>query len=172
MTASQTGGIQNLGAAATVIGIGHNPASAEKVNRYLHLHVPGNKMKTLSGILSGEWSGLAVEIQKSRFAAFERLLASYVVFHTAAAKSRNFINFLILFTNLVWAPVFLVVRVITFWRIRPIFGFWNLSRTQSGTRIATTAAPVPANIMEPQHYRIPTQRNNEHKTHNAFHPYA
>ncbi len=62
-------------------------------------------------------------------------------------------NRLVPLSNLFWAPVFLTARVLTLGRVRPWFGYWDLARTQSGTRIATTAAPAPAISMDPSNYR-------------------
>jgi hypothetical protein len=82
-----------------------------------------------------------------------------LLFHTAAARTRDFMNRLVPIANLLWAPVFLTVRLLTGGRVRPSFGFWDLSRTQSGTRIATTAAPVPANLVAPTDYLPPAERD-------------
>lgn len=55
--------------------------------------------------------------------------------------------------NLLFASV--LVRLLTAGRVRPSFGRWDLARTQSGTRIATTASPVPAISLDPRDYRLP-----------------
>jgi len=81
-----------------------------------------------------------------------------VVFHKTAAHTRDFVNRLVPIANLVWAPVFLLVKVLTGGRVRPRFGRWDLSRTQSGTRIATTAAPVSAYDKDPNDYLSLAQR--------------
>jgi hypothetical protein len=109
-------------------------------------------------VLRGEWSDLARELQESRFASFERLLGGYVVFHAAASGTRDFMNRLMPLANLLWAPVFWTARIITLGRVRGRFGRWDLSRTQSGTRIATTASPVPANTLDPRDYLTPHER--------------
>ena len=158
MTSCQARGIQNMGTGATVLAVGHNPASATKVDRFLLLGQSGRRPDELPWVLRGEWSPLARELQEARFASFERLLASYLLFHTAAARTRDFMNRLVPIANLLWAPVFLTVRLLTGGRVRPSFGFWDLSRTQSGTRIATTAAPVPANLVAPADYLPPAER--------------
>lgn len=105
MTAKQAKGVQNLGVGAEVVTIGHNPkknANAE------------DEAVTL-------WRG-DIAIPKSlqlfyenRFAALERLVASYVLLHAMAKK------------------------VSGFWPLR-----FNHSKSQSGTRIATTASPISA----------------------------
>jgi len=158
MTSSQARGVQNLGTGAFVLGTGHNPASAEKVDRFALLGPSPSRAEVLPWALRGRWSALARELQESRFESFERLLASYVVFHVAAANTRDFINPLVPIANLLWSPVFLIVRLLTGGRVRPRFGRWDLSRTQSGTRIATTAAPVSANSNDPHEYLMPAER--------------
>lgn len=40
--------------------------------------------------------------------------------------------------------MFYSTKLFTGGRVRVRFGYWDLARTQSGTRIATTTAPVPA----------------------------
>jgi hypothetical protein len=52
----------------------------------------------------------------------------------------------------------LVIKTFTGGRVRPRFGRWDLSRTQSGTRIATTAAPVSAYDQDPKDYVPPRER--------------
>jgi hypothetical protein len=86
------------------------------------------------------------------------LLAAYVLFHTTAACTRDFTNRLVPIANLAWAPVFFTVKLLTAGRVRLRFGRWDLSRTQSGTRIATTAAPVSAYNLDPKAYLPPSER--------------
>jgi hypothetical protein len=159
MTSSQARGIRNMGGGATVLGVGHNPASAAEVDRFVLLGLSGRGQENLPWTLRGDWSTLAKDLQESRFASFERLLAGYVVFYTAAARTRDFINRLVPIANLLWMPIFWVVRILTLGRIRPRFGVWDIARTQSGTRIATTAAPVPAISLDPHSYQPPTLRH-------------
>jgi hypothetical protein len=158
MTCSQARSVKNMGTGATVFGMGHNPTSAAKVDRFLLLGVSGRSAAALPPILRGSWSEVARDLQESRFASFERLLASYVVFHAAAARTRDFMNGLVPVANLVWMPAFWTVGLLTRGRVRPRFGYWDLSRTQSGTRIATTAAPVPAISSDPADYLPPANR--------------
>jgi hypothetical protein len=68
-------------------------------------------------------------------------------------------NRLVPLANLLWASVFLTDRLLTGGRVRPSFDFWDLSRTNSGTGIATTAAPVPANLVAPPNYPPPAERD-------------
>ena len=158
MTSSQARGVQSMGTGALVFGIGHNPGSACKVDRFVQLGLSTRPAESLPWVLRGEWSELARGLQESRFASFERLLASYVVFHTAAATTRDLMNRLVPLANLLWAPVFYGTKLLTGGRVRVRFGYWDLARTQSGTRIATTAAPVPATNMAPEEYLTPAQR--------------
>ncbi len=157
MTSSQARGVRNMGAGAIVVGVGHNPASADKVDRFVLLGVSARALEDLPWVLRGDWSGLAKDLQESRFASFERLLAAYVIFHHAAARTRDFVNRLAPIANLLWAPIFWTVRLVTAGRVRPSFGRWDLARTQSGTRIATTASPVPAIGLDPLAYRAPAE---------------
>ncbi len=157
MTSSQARGVQSMGTGALVFGIGHNPTSACKVDRFVHLGLSARPAASLPWVLRGDWSDLARGLQESRFASFERLLASYVVFHTAAATTRDLMNGLVPLANLLWAPVFYSTKLLTGGRVRVRFGYWDLARTQSGTRIATTAAPVPATNMAPEDYLTPAE---------------
>mgnify|MGYP001824953157 CR=1 FL=1 len=159
MTCSQARSVKSMGTGATVLGMGHNPASATKVDRFLLLGVSARRAEALPSILRGSWSEVARDLQESRFASFERLLAAYVVFHSAAATTRDFMNRLVPLANLVWMPVFWSVRLLTRGGVRPRFGYWDLARTQSGTRIATTAAPVPAITSNPSDYLTPVTRS-------------
>ena len=152
MTSCQVRGVQNLGSGAIVFGVGHNPACADKIDRFAVLGGAAAPTESVSWILRNDWSALARKLQESRFSSFERLLAAYVVFHKTAAHTRDFVNRLVPLANLAWAPVFLLVKLLTGGRVRPRFGRWDLSRTQSGTRIATTAAPVTAYDKDPNDY--------------------
>jgi hypothetical protein len=152
MTSCQVRGVQNLGSGAIVFGVGHNPACADKIDHFTVLGGAAAPAESVSWVLRSDWSALARKLQESRFSSFERLLAAYVVFHKTAAHTRDFINRLVPIANLAWAPAFLLVRLLTGGRVRPHFGRWDLSRTQSGTRIATTAAPVSAYDKDPNGY--------------------
>ena len=158
MTSCQVRGVQNLGSGAIVFGVGHNPACADKIDHFTALGAGAGLADSVSWILRNDWSALARKLQESRFSSFERLLAAYVVFHKTAAHTRDFVNRLVPIANLVWAPVFLLVKLLTGGRVRPRFGRWDLSRTQSGTRIATTAAPVSAYDKDPNDYLSLAQR--------------
>jgi hypothetical protein len=158
MTSCQVRGIQNLGSGAIVFGVGHNPVCAEKIDRFMLLGDDMAGGQALPWVLRGDWSALARKLQESRFASFERLLAAYVVFHAAAARTRDFTNRLVPLANLAWSPVFLAVKLLTAGRVRLRFGRWDLSRTQSGTRIATTAAPVSSYDRDPKDYLPPAER--------------
>ena len=158
MTSCQVRGIQNLGSGAIVFGVGHNPACAETIDHFMQLGADTADNQALPWVLRGDWSALARKLQESRFASFERLLAAYVMFHTAAAHTRDFTNHLLPIANLAWAPVFFLIKLFTGGRVRPRFGRWDLSRTQSGTRIATTAAPVSSYDKDPSEYLSPAQR--------------
>lgn len=159
MTSNQARGVQSMGTGALVFGIGHNPASACKVDRFIQLGLCARDAEALPWVLRGDWSDLALALQESRFASFERLLGSYVVFHSAAAATRDLMNRLVPLASLLWTPVFFSVKLLTGGHVRVRFGYWDLSRTQSGTRIATTAAPVPATILDPDDYLTPAERH-------------
>ena|GEM_PF-2314132 len=103
MTAKQAKGVQNMSTGAEVIAIGHTPSNNPNASdRSVTLYSPDEFKDSLNA-----------PFYESRFASFERLIASYVLFHAMAQRvSRQY----------------------------PIR--YDISRTQSGTRIATTAAPV------------------------------
>jgi hypothetical protein len=158
MTCSQARGVRNMGAGALVYGVGHNAASASRVDRFIPLASAIDDPDAVPRALRGSWSALARDLQGSRFAAFERLLAGYLLFHTTAARTRDVVNRLVPLANLVWSPVFWTLRIVSLGRLRPRFGVWDISRTQSGTRIATTAAPVPAIAHDPLDYLTPWEQ--------------
>lgn len=159
MTSSQVRGVQSMGSGATVIGLGHNTALADKFDRFVPLALSSRAVDNLPSVLRGEWSELCKDLRASRFSSFERLLASYVIFHTAAARTRDFMNRVVPLANFFWSPIFWAIYVISLGRIRPRFGVWDLSRTQSGTRIATTASPVPAINLDPADFLPPMARH-------------
>jgi len=161
MTASQVRGVQNMESGPTVIGLGHGLASADQFDRFVNLDMSARATERQAWDLDGDGSQISRELKASRFDAFERLMAGYVIFHSAAARTRDFMNFIIPFANLFWSPIFLLVRVMTLGKICPCFRFWDLARTQSGTRIATTASPVAAITLDPRHYLTPSQRRAE-----------
>ena len=158
MTSCQVRGVKNLGSGAIVFGVGHNPACADKIDHFTVLGGAAAPAESVSWVLRSDWSALARKLQESRFSSLERLLAAYVVFHKTAAHTRDFMNRLVPIANLVWAPAFLLVKLLTGGRVRPSFSRWDLSRTQSGTRIATTAAPVTAYDKDPKDYLPLSQR--------------
>ncbi len=158
MTSSQARGVQNMGTGATVFGLGHNPASTARVDRFILLGLSARRAEDLPWVLRGDWSGLARELQETRFASFERLLGAYVLFHGMAADTRDLVNRLVPIGNALAAPIFLAIRILSGGRARPSLGRWDIARTQSGTRIATTAAPVGANTRDPADYHTPQQR--------------
>ncbi len=127
MTSSQARGVKSIGSSATVIGIGHNPASSAKVDRFIHLAEFTRRLESPPLVLRDNWSNLARDLHESRFESFERLLASYEIFHSAAAKTRDFMNRLVPLGNLFWAPVFLTVGALTLGRVRPRFGYGDLA---------------------------------------------
>jgi hypothetical protein len=90
MTSSQARSVKSIGTGATVIGIGHNPASSRKVDRFILLKRSPRQLQSLPSVLGDNWSELARDLYESRFASFERLLSAYVIFHSAAAKTRDF----------------------------------------------------------------------------------
>ena len=159
MTSCQLRGVQNLGTGAIVFGVGHNPTCADAIDHFMLLGTGSPRGQAMPWVLHGDWSALARQLQESRFASFERLLAAYVMFHAAAAHTRDFTNRLVPIANLAWAPVFLTAKLLTGGRVRLRFGRWDLSRTQSGTRIATTAAPVASYDQDPKEYLPPSERH-------------
>ncbi|AFY93222.1 hypothetical protein [Chamaesiphon minutus] len=113
MTGKQANGVRNINAGAEIIALGHNPA----------IFVPKGSANAQQGfqdtivlpsapIVASDGSILE-ELRESRFGSFERLLASYVLF---------------------WA---LSKQVASFPLLR--YQHW---KSQSRTRIMTTAAPV------------------------------
>ena len=59
MTSSQARGAQSMGTGALVFGIGHNPASACKVDRFVQLGLSARPAESLPWVLRGDLSNLA-----------------------------------------------------------------------------------------------------------------
>ena len=112
MTAKQADGVRHFGVGPEVIALGHNPAIAQK--GFSDAIVLESKT---SSLLKEEalldQQAVIEELREARFSSFERLLASYVLF---------------------WA---FAKNVASFPLLR--YQYW---KSQSRTRIATTAAPV------------------------------
>lgn len=117
MTGKQAIGVQNVRAGAEIIALGHNPKIAQQGFQdaiVLSSNLASNLDASAPNNTLTSPSKVALEkLQESRFSAYERLLASYVFF---------------------WA---LARRVSSFPLLR--YQHW---KSQSRTRITTTAAPV------------------------------
>lgn len=113
MTGKQASGVRNFRAGAEIIALGHNPTIAHQGFQDAIL-LPGSPISLVATSDSTVSQQIVLEkLRESRFSSFERLLASYVFF---------------------WA---LTKRVASFPLIR--YQHW---KSQSRTRIMTTAAPV------------------------------
>ncbi|MEA3638813.1 MAG: hypothetical protein VBE63_02590 [Lamprobacter sp.] len=167
MTSNQARGVRNMGAGATILGIGQNPASAAEVDRFVLLGLSGRTQENLPWVLRGDWSALAKDLPESRFAYFERLLAGYVIFYTAA-RTRDVVTdwcrLLICsgcrsFGRYGYSPRGASDRALAAGTSPALRDCPGRAVYQSGTRIATTAAPVPAISLDPQAYQPPTLRH-------------
>jgi hypothetical protein len=113
MTGKQASGVRNLKAGAEIIVLGHNPAIATQ-GFHNTIILPTASTAAVSTSDSSIYQQIVLaELREARFSSFERLLASYVFF---------------------WA---LAKRVSSFPFLR--YQHW---KSQSRTRIMTTAAPV------------------------------
>ena len=126
MTARQAYGIQHLGTGPEIVAIGSNPDLCNQgFARAIVLPSPTHRACAESS-QPPLTNNLVETLRESRFGSFRRLLASYVFF---------------------WA---LARRVASFPLLR--YTFW---RSQSRTKIMTTAAPVPAtNLDRPEQDEI------------------
>lgn len=112
MTGKQADGVRSSGAGTEVIALGHDPAIANK--GFHDTIVLGSKMNTLlEARVPLDERVVIEELREARFISFERLLANYVLFWAFAKKVTLF----------------------------PLLNYQHW-KTQSRTRIATTAAPV------------------------------
>jgi hypothetical protein len=127
MTGKQADGVRNIGVGPEIVALGHNPAIAHKGFR--QAIVLESKLNfLLEETVPADQHAVIEELRESRFSSFERLLASYVLF---------------------WA---LGRRVASFPFLR--YPHW---KSQSRTRIATTAAPVSGINLSVPDVQAPTQ---------------
>ena len=128
MTGKQASGVRNFQTGADIIVLGHNPAIAER-GFGAAIILPSDATETLAEpfcagrrfangtkIATSDRIALA-ELRESRFGSFDRLLASYVFFWSLSKKVASF----------------------------PLLRYQHW-KSQSRTRIMTTAAPVSRSI--------------------------
>ena len=112
MTGKQADGVRNLGVGAEIVAVGHNREIEDK--GFNDAIVLETKTNSHKAVkLPADQQAAIEELRESRFNSFERLLASYVIFWALAKKVASF----------------------------PFLGYQHW-KSQSRTRIATTAAPV------------------------------
>jgi hypothetical protein len=120
MTGKQADGVRNICVGPEVIALGHNPEISQKgfsdaiilsstVDAQIAEQVPVDQQAVIE------------ELRESRFSAFERLLASYVLFWAFAKQVSSF----------------------------PLLRYQHW-KSQSRTKIATTAAPVSKVSLKPE----------------------
>jgi hypothetical protein len=113
MTGKQASGVRNLKAGAEIIALGHNPAIADQGFQDTII-LPTASTAFVATNDAAFYQQIALEkLQESRFGSFERLLASYVFFWAMAKQVASF----------------------------PFLRYQHW-KSQSRTRIMTTAAPV------------------------------
>lgn len=112
MTGKQTDGVRSSGAGPEVIALGHNPAIAHK-GFHDTIVLESQTNTLLEARVPLDQRILIEEFREARFSSFERLLASYVLFWAFAKQVTLF----------------------------PLLKYQHW-KSQSRTRIATTAAPV------------------------------
>ncbi len=112
MTGKQADGVRNFGVGAEIVALGHDREIEDK--GFNEAIVLGSKTNSHKAAkVPAEQQAAIEELRESRFNSFERLLASYVIFWALAKKVASF----------------------------PFLGYQHW-KSQSRTRIATTAAPV------------------------------
>ncbi len=113
MTGKQASGVCNVRAGAEIVALGHNPTIAQQgFHDAIILFSPSNDSVTASDNTIPQPIALE-KLRESRFSSFERLLASYVFFWAMAKQVASF----------------------------PFLRYQHW-KSQSRTRIMTTAAPV------------------------------
>ncbi len=113
MTGKQASGVRNLNVGAEIIALGHNPAIADQGFQDTII-LPSTPAAFVGSNDTDLYQQIALEkLQESRFGSFERLLASYVFFWAMAKQVSSF----------------------------PLLRYQHW-KSQSRTRIMTTAAPV------------------------------
>jgi len=113
MTGQQTNGVRNIGVGPEIVALGHNPKIEHKgFSNAITLW--SNTDSVFEQHRSTlEYKAIIEELRESRFSSFERLLAGYVLFWALAKKVASF----------------------------PFLRYQHW-KSQSRTRIATTASPV------------------------------
>jgi hypothetical protein len=127
MTGKQADGVRNIDVGPEVVVMGSNPEIANKgfTNAIIlnsndeHFHLRDDSVY-FQNELSREQKALIEELRESRFSSFERLLASYVFFWALAKQVASF----------------------------PVLGYEHW-KSQSRTKIMTTAAPVSGSVEIP-----------------------
>ncbi|GAP94222.1 hypothetical protein NIES2104_07330 [Leptolyngbya sp. NIES-2104] len=121
MTGKQADGVRSWGIGPEVVALGHNSAIAHQ--GFSSAIVLGSRTNTLvDGRVSLDQQVVIEELRETRFSSFERLLASYVLFWAFAKRVTSF----------------------------PLLQYQHW-KSQSRTRIATTAAPMSgSNLSLPQ----------------------
>ena len=138
MTAKQASGVKNLNIGAEIVALGHNPAIDRQV--FGNALVLGSNDDSIyyRNLSDVEQKEQVEELRESCFGEFERLLASHVFF---------------------WA---LAKRVASFPFLK--YEYW---KSQSRTKVMTTASPVPGldlSALERDRSRqIPSRRNHTSK---------
>lgn len=119
MTGKQTSGIQNLNAGAEIIAVGQNPRIMRQGFQDAII-LPSTAAYNTQICSSTVQQQIALEkLREARFGAFERLLASYIFFWALAKKVASF----------------------------PLLQYPHW-KSQSRTRIMTTAAPVTQVVLD------------------------
>lgn len=113
MTGQQINGVRNIGVGPEIVVLGHNPEIEHKgFNSAITLRSHTDSMFA-DKRRTVDYKAVIEELRESRFSSFERLLAGYVLFWTLAKNVASF----------------------------PFLKYQHW-RSQSRTRIATTATPV------------------------------
>ena len=114
MTGKQANGVRNINVGPEIVVMGHNPEISKKSFSDAIILSKNDDSIYFKNPISSEQKDQIEELRESCFGAFERLLASYVFFWALAKKVASF--------------PFLK------------YEYW---KSQSRTKIMTTAAPVP-----------------------------
>jgi hypothetical protein len=144
MVSTQLRGGPSLNQSAYAVGIGQENSSRHKFHRFVS--VGGAPRASVRVSATGR------QIDESRTSALYRLIGHYVMFHNLASRVRSAVNRILPLINLIGAPVFLLMYLLSLGRWRIWFRSWDIAETQSRANIFTTSVAPPI-ALRSDHYR-------------------
>jgi hypothetical protein len=135
MTGKQATGVQHLNTGAEIIALGHNPTLSQQGFQTAIVLSDTGPLPEIKDSTFDRQLTLEC-LREARFGAFERLLASYVFFWSMAKQVASF----------------------------PLLGYQHW-KSQSRTRIMTTAAPISRVTLELSQHLIEQKQQRRDRLH-------